>query len=375
MMMNSIFQMEVAEEWLSVYMDDITIHTKPHPEESKEQHQAQHKSLVHCILDKLKENNLYLKPKKCEFLKREINYLGVIVGNSQLKMDLKKLQGVADWPPPKNPTNIRKFLGFTGYYRYFIPNYSKIAWPLLDLIKKAIPWHWEHNHFHTFEELKTQMCVAPVLIQPNFNNPSFLQVNASAYGLGIILSHKGSFTTPTLAKCSKRMLHPIAYYSATFTPTEQNYDIYKQELLAMMKSLHHWHPYLGWTKEPFTILTDHTNLTYWKAPRNLNRRMARWHVNLQEYDFEIVHIPGKTNTTADALSRPSNTDQGENDNQNITLIPPTHCRTTLFIECSSNQLLHTIMALTHDHPTAGHPGCNENIRKTKQIHHWTNMNM
>jgi len=69
-----------------------------------------------------------------------------------------------------------------------------------------------------------------------------------------------------------------------------------------MKSLQHWHPYLGWTKEPFTILTDHANLTYWKFPQNLNRHTARWHANLQEYDFEIKHIPGNTNIPADALS-------------------------------------------------------------------------
>jgi Integrase zinc binding domain/RNase H-like domain found in reverse transcriptase len=142
----------------------------------------------------------------------------------------------------------------------------------------------------------------------------------------------------------------------------------------MMKSLHHWHPYLGWTKKPFAILTVHANLTYWKAPRNLNRRMARWHVDLQEYDFEIVHIPGKTNTTVDALSRPSNIDQGENDNQNITLIPPTCCRTISTIKQPSNQLLQTIMALVHNHPPAGHPGCNEPIRKAKQIWCWANMN-
>jgi len=94
----------------------------------------------------------------------------------------------------------------------------------------------------------------------------------------------------------------VAYYSATFTPTEQNYNIYERELLAVMKSLQHWHPYLGWTKEPFMILTDHANLSYWKSPQNLNRRTARWHADLQEYDFEIKHIPGNTNIPADALS-------------------------------------------------------------------------
>ena len=121
----------------------------------------------------------------------------------------------------------------------------------------------------------------------------------------------------------------MAYYSATFTPTEWNYDIYERELLAVMKSLQHWRPYLGWTKEPFMILTDHANLTYWKSPQNLNRQTARWHADLQEYDFEIKHIPENTNISADALSRPPGVDQGENDNQKITMIPPSHVQPLL----------------------------------------------
>jgi hypothetical protein len=117
------------------------------------------------------------------------------------------------------------------------------------------------------------MLQRPVLRQPDFDRKFYLQVDALAYGVGAILSQEGDLT-PTLAKRIKPTLHPIAYYSATFTPTERNYDIYKRELLAMIKSLAHWRPYLGWTKVPFTILTDHANLQYWKAPRNLNRRMA-----------------------------------------------------------------------------------------------------
>jgi len=90
------------------------------------------------MLNKLKQNDLYLKPEKCDFEQKEIDYLGVIVGNRKLQMDPKKLKGVADWPKPNTPTVIRKFLRFTGYYRYFIEGYSKIARPLLDLTKKAI---------------------------------------------------------------------------------------------------------------------------------------------------------------------------------------------------------------------------------------------
>jgi Reverse transcriptase (RNA-dependent DNA polymerase) len=138
MMMNTIFRTEVAQGWLSVYMDDIAIHTRKCPNETEEQHIERHRTHTHHVLDKLEKNDLYLKPEKCEFKKEEIKYLGVIVGKNKLKMDPKRLRGVADWPKPRNPTDIQKFLGFTGYYRYFVPNYSKIARPLLDLRGKHI---------------------------------------------------------------------------------------------------------------------------------------------------------------------------------------------------------------------------------------------
>jgi hypothetical protein len=174
-------------------------------------------------------------------------------------MDPGKLKGIADWLVPQNPTEVWQFLGFTRYYRYFVPNYSKIAWPLLDLTKKGLIWHWEWPQHDAFEELKTRMCCSPVLTQPDFKEKFYLQTDASAYGVGAVLSQRGR-NPPSIRKHVKSKTHPIAYYSATFTPTEQNYDIYKRELLAIMKSLAHWWPYLGWMKEPFTILTDHANL-------------------------------------------------------------------------------------------------------------------
>jgi len=126
-------------------MDDIAIHTSRRTNETEEEHQTRHREYVHIVLDKLEENDLYLKPEKCDFEKKEIDYLGLIVGGNKLKMDPKKLRGVTDWVKPTNPTEIQKFLGFTGYYRYFVPNYSKIARPLLDLTKKTTPWHWEER--------------------------------------------------------------------------------------------------------------------------------------------------------------------------------------------------------------------------------------
>ena len=107
-------------------MDDIAIHTAKHPHETEEQHIAHHREYIHQMLDKLEEHDLYLKPEKCQFKKDEIEYLGFIVGKGCLQMSPKKLQGIADWSPPKNLMEVHSFLGFTGYYRYFIPNYSSI---------------------------------------------------------------------------------------------------------------------------------------------------------------------------------------------------------------------------------------------------------
>jgi RNase H-like domain found in reverse transcriptase/Integrase zinc binding domain len=119
----------------------------------------------------------------------------------------------------------------------------------------------------------------------------------------------------------KHRLHPVAYYLAIFTETECNYNIYEQELLAIMKAITHWRPYLIWTKETFTILTDHTNLLHWKSPRKLNRQTARWHGELQDYNFELHHVPGKLHTAAATLSRPPGADEGKDNNQQMTMIP------------------------------------------------------
>jgi hypothetical protein len=114
------------------------------------------------------------------------------------------------------------------------------------------------------------MCRKPILQQPNYEAPFFLATDASAYGVGAVLSQEGE-TNPRTKKPTQ---HPIAYYSSTFIPAEQNYDIYERELLAVLKSLEHWRPHLAATETPITVLMDHANLTFWKNPRKVNRRVA-----------------------------------------------------------------------------------------------------
>jgi hypothetical protein len=112
----------------------------------------------------------------------------------------------------------------------------------------------------------------------------------------------------------------VAYYLATFSPTEQNYDTHNLEFLGVIKAIDHWRPYLIWTQEPFIIETDHKNLTYWKSPWKLTGRTARWHEKLQDYNFRIVHVQGKNNTLANALSRLSE-DKRQQSERQVTLLP------------------------------------------------------
>ena len=374
-MVNTMFYDDVKAGYFTIYMDDRAIHTKPLPDETHKQHLAQHRGYIHKIFDKLKKFNLYLKPEKCSFEQTKIDFLGVIVRDGQIQMDPSKIKTVENWPTPKNPTEVRAFLGFTGYYRYFIKDYSSIARPLLNLTKKAVEWHWGEPQEQAFQKLKRIMCQKPVLSQPNFNKKFYLQTDALAYGVGAVRSQEVGKTTTT--KKIKPTLHPVAYYLATFTPTERNYNIYEQELLAVMKSLLHWRPYLGWTKVPFTIRMDHTNLQYWKAPQNLNRRTARWHADLQEYDYEIKYIPGKANVTSDFLSWPPDADQGKDDNQNVVVIPPERCRvisTKGKIQVPPIlEVKRGLMNLYHNHPLAGHPGRDETLRKVQEKYSWPHM--
>src|SRR5712671_2641374 len=119
------------------------------------------------------------------------------------------------------------------------------------------------------------MCQRPVLAQPSYDKSFIVHTDASAYGVGTILLQEGEL--PLNAKTSKPLLHPIVYYLGMFIQVERNYDIYERELLAVVKALKHWHHHLGGSRWPFTVVTNHANLAYWKEPRDLNQRTARWH--------------------------------------------------------------------------------------------------
>ena len=308
-MVNAIFAQEIAEGWLIVYMDDILIAIRDDPKF--------HEECIHCILEKLPLHDLYLKPEKCTFEKQRMEFLGLVLENRIVQMDLAKLKGVADWLQPQHITDVCAFLGFTGFYHYFMPNYSNIAWPLIQLTKKNIVFQLTEECKVAFKHLKTLMCSCPILWQPDYTKAFFLTTDALAYSVGTILLQEGGINPCT----QKPMLCPIAYYSATFTPTQHNYNIYECKFLEVYMLLMKYRPHLAAMEIPVTILTDHANLLHWKLPWKVNQWVAWWFSDLQDFNLVFKHVPGKIHAAPDMLSQPPGVDKGEHNNEAVTLIP------------------------------------------------------
>ncbi|KAM0724679.1 Retrovirus-related Pol polyprotein from transposon 17.6 [Formica fusca] len=266
---------------LFVYMDDIVIYAT-----SVEEQERKYSALI----ERLREANLKLQPDKCEFLKTEVTYLGHVISKDGVKPDPKKLEAVQRFPRPKTSKNIKQFLGLAGYYRRFIPNFSKFTKPLTNLLKNDNRFEWTSVQEESFEISKQKLCEEPVLQYPDFSKSFILTTDASGIAVGGILSQ---------GEINKDL--PIAYSSRTLTDNELKYDTYEKEALAIVYCVKHFRPYLYGRK--FTLVTDHKPLMWFKNAQDANMRILRWRLKLAEYDYEVVYKAGKTNVNADALSR------------------------------------------------------------------------
>ena len=188
----------------------------------------EHRPIVKKVLEILRKHKLYLRSEKCSFEKRSVDYLGTIVGNGELKMDLTKVSAVTEWPVPKNKRDIQSFIGFCNFYRRFIQGFSAIARPLMHLTKQ-VPWEWTETQQESFETLKKALTSYPILRIPIDNAPFRVECNSSDFANGAILSQfiEGKW-------------HPITYRSRTLSETGRNYEIYDKELMAITDSLQDW---------------------------------------------------------------------------------------------------------------------------------------
>lgn len=265
-----------------VYLDDIVIYGKTLNE---------HNDKLIEVFNRLREHNLKLQPDKCEFLKKEVAYLGHIITSDGVRPNPDKITAILNMKEPNNQKHIKSFLGLVGYYRKFIPKFAQLAKPLTTLLRKDTPFIFGEKQKEAFKTLKNILTTEPILQYPKFENPFILTTDASNEAIGAVLS-QGDIGSDL----------PIAYFSKTLSPAEQNYSTTEKELLAIIKSVKHFRPYLYGIK--FTIVTDHRPLQWLYNHKELSGKLFRWRVKLMEYDYEIKYKPGKQNSNADALSRP-----------------------------------------------------------------------
>jgi hypothetical protein len=302
-LMNSVFTDLIATGVIAVYMDDILIYTPSIVE---------HRKIVCKVLQRLQDHDLYLKPEKCEFEKQEIEYLGMIIHPGEVSMDPGKVSAVRDWATPTMLKEVRVFIGFSNFYQRFIKDFSSIARPLHDLTKKDVPWQWHTEQQHTFELLKEKFCQEPILKVYNPSLPTRVEVDASEFATGSILSQKHL----------EGLWHPIAYRSSSMSKEEHNYEIYNQEMLGCIRALEDWRHYLEGIS--FEIVTNHKNIEWWASMRDLNRRQARWTLYLSCFSFKITYRKGEL-MQADALSRFSKDQVSDKeDNRQVQVLKPEH---------------------------------------------------
>ena len=156
-MMNQVFS-SCLDNFVVVFIDDILVYSK-----DKEEHE-QH---LRKVLQILRENQLYAKFSKCEFWLEKVSFLGHFISKEGVSVDPAKIEAVRDWPAPKNMTEVRSFLGLAGYYRRFVKDFSKIARPMTNLMKKDKKFEWSKECELAFQTLKERLTTATVLTLPD----------------------------------------------------------------------------------------------------------------------------------------------------------------------------------------------------------------
>jgi hypothetical protein len=277
-LMNSVFMPEL-DKFVVVFIDDILIYSK-----NKEEH-AEH---LRVVLTRLRDHQLYAKFSKCAFWLKEIQFLGHVLSSEGIAVDPSKVKDILNWKPPTIVHQVHSFLGMAGYYRCFIPDFSKVAKPITELLKNQTKFVWSPECERAFQTLKKALTTAPVLAQPDIEKPFDVFCDASGIGIGCVLMQESRV---------------IAYASRQLKRHEEHYPTHDLELAAVVHALKIWRHYL--LGNTCHIYTDHKSLKYIFTQSELNMRQRRWLELIKDYDIEVHYHPRKANVVADALSRKS----------------------------------------------------------------------
>jgi len=264
------------------YIDDVVIWSK-----SVEEH-VQHLKLV---LERLRKAGLQLKPSKCHFGLSKIELLGHSVSADGITPLPQRVEAIANLGPPQDVKSVRSFLGMANYYRGYIKSFATLALPLTDLTKAKEPFRWGPEQQHAFDALKVALTRAPILAHPDISRPYILYTDASDKAIGAILVQKDD----------QGMERVISYLSHKLSGAQLRWATIEKEAFAIIYALKKFHAYLWGSR--FEIHTDHKPLRSLFKSEIKSSKLARWSIQIQEYQAPILYHPGKLNIRADMLSR------------------------------------------------------------------------
>ena len=267
-----------------VYLDDVIVFSRTVEDHFKH---------MDDVLSSLHAAGVTLKLAKCEFFTNTVKYLGHIIRPGTLSIDEIVTKSIREIALPTNQTELRSFLGLCNVYRRFVRNFTQIAAPLNELLKKGKPVQLEPFNkleVEAFEGLKSAISNPPILALPKPGLPYSVDTDASDVQIGAALFQEHD-----------NVRKPIGFWSRTLHAAERNYSTSEKECLAVVWGITTLRPYLQ--MEQFTVHTDHSSLRWLMEINDPSGRLMRWRLRLSEFDFTVVYKKGKLNTQADALSR------------------------------------------------------------------------
>ncbi len=278
-MMTEVFSGLVGDI-CEVFVDDIVVKGRSIDDLAKN---------LDRVLSRLHQHHLTVNPTKTTLCAQEVEYLGHLVSGSGVRMSPNRTQAILDMAPPRDLSTTRAFCGAVNYFRRFIPNLSSAMGPLYELTSGTKHWTWTKEADNAFTKVKALVAASPKLAFLDYSQPVIVRTDASDVGCGGMLLN--------VVDGEERV---VEYCSHVFSPAERRWATIEQEAFGIYfavvgKFSSHL---LG---HKFTVETDHKNLTYMQS--SVTPKVLRWSLRMQEYDFDVRHIPGTSNVVPDALSR------------------------------------------------------------------------
>ncbi|KAH9657915.1 Endonuclease [Citrus sinensis] len=203
-----------------------------------------------------------------------------------IEVDEEKVKAIKEWPTPKSVSQVRSFHGLVSFYRRFVKDFSTLAAPLTEIVKKHVGFKWASEQERAFNLIKEKLVSAPLLALPDFTKTFEIECDDSSIDIGAVLMQEG---------------RPIAYFSEKLGGAALNYPTYDKEMYALVRTLETWQHYL--LPKEFVIHTNHESLKHLKGQGKLHKRHAKWVEFIEPFPYVIKYKQGKENVVADALSR------------------------------------------------------------------------